>query len=360
MKRLRCLQFSLFKPLSWPQLPDSKGQRLWCWCWTSSKCLCCRSRTDTAGCSRLHPPRAAAFQRNPGHAQSLPATPLPQLQAWYAAGAPLCTHLARELGTTPGWQLLYWTLQPKTKQKQKTWQDRGLWRQGTKIKQLVNRYCQWLWFSSFSSFCCAEFQRRWNRWEERRAPSLGAPGRLLPAAGSERQGAGRRLWARERDGRERSGEQWRGTKKKSAREGKKSLKSAGAGEGKFCPLKVVSPGAVFICAPALGAPCSRGRSQWRGRGGHGSSPRSAPAASSCVASLPPARLLPSWAASSPPCSPPSLPLSLLRGLPPRWGWLGARLPPSASPWRKAWSSLKGGSCVAFASPKWRFQGVFYP
>lgn len=112
--------------------------------------------------------------------------------------------------------------------------------------------------------------------------------------------------------------------KKSVREGKKSLKSAGAGEGKFCPLKVVSPGAVFICAPALGAPRSRGRSQWRGRGGRGSSPRSAPAASSCAASLPP-------------CLPPSLLRALLASLP-------ASFPPARPP-----SALGPAGCAP--SPK---------
>lgn len=57
-------------------------------------------------------------------------------------------------------------------------------------------------------------------------------------------------------------------KKKKQGEGKKkSLKSAGAGEASSAHFKVVAPGAVFICAPAQAAPRSRGRSQWRGRGG---------------------------------------------------------------------------------------------
>lgn len=64
---------------------------------------------------------------------------------------------------------------------------------------------------------------------------MGAPGRLLPAAGSERQGAGRRLRARERDGRERSREQWRGTKKKKCKGGEKIFKKHWSGRGEVLP-----------------------------------------------------------------------------------------------------------------------------
>lgn len=64
---------------------------------------------------------------------------------------------------------------------------------------------------------------------------MGAPGRLLPAADSEWQGGGRRLWARERDGRERSGEQWRGTKKKKCKGGEKIFKKRWSRRGEVLP-----------------------------------------------------------------------------------------------------------------------------